>query len=129
MIYDANNFPSGSQLKCDLCVVGSGAGGSAAAMIAAEAGLKVVVLEAGGFVTPEQSTQREEEMFKKLLWQSGTRSTVDKSVKIHQGLGVGGSTLHNITLCKRIPQTILKEWIHNRGMHHLPLKKWQALYT
>lgn len=128
MIFDANNLPSGAKLQCDVCVIGSGAGGSAAAMVAAEAGLNVVVLEAGGFVTPEQSTQREEEMFKKLLWQGGTRTTKDKAVKIHQGLGVGGSTLHNINLCKRIPEPILKEWLRDRGLRHLPLSQWNALY-
>src|SRR5947207_1378427 len=38
------------QLDCDVVVVGSGSGGGAAAAVLAEAGLDVVVLEAGEYV-------------------------------------------------------------------------------
>lgn len=129
MIYDATALPSPLEIEADLCVVGSGAGGAAVAMVAAEAGLKVVVLEAGAFVTPDDMTQREAQMFPQLYWESGARTTDDRAIHIHQGKGVGGSTLHNVNLCKRIPDVILQEWVHDRGLRHLPLTRWHALYA
>ena len=124
MIVDAHTLGSPLQLQADVCVVGSGPGGSTAAMVAAEAGLDVLVLEAGAFIPPSAMTQREEEMLPQLLWANGGRTTLDKAVRIHQGRGVGGSSLHNINLCKRIPDVLLDEW----GLEHLPPTAWHRLY-
>ncbi|MFO0761615.1 MAG: GMC family oxidoreductase [Byssovorax sp.] len=129
MIFDANDLPSGSRVKADLCVVGSGAGGSMVAMVAAEAGLSVVVLEAGEFLTPADMVQREEVMLPRLYWDSAGRTTADRAVKIHQGHGVGGSTLHNLNLCKRIPRVIQEQWTRDRGLQHLTPADWDALYA
>ncbi len=128
MIYDASTFPLPHTIDADLCVIGSGAGGSTVAMTAAEAGLRVVVLESGGFVPPDQMTQREEEMLPRLLYANGSQTTTDRGVHIHQGRAVGGSTVHNINLCKRIPDAILAEWERERGMEYLPASAWSALY-
>ena len=97
-------------IQADLCVVGSGPGGAMAAAIAAEAGLKVVVLETGALVTPGQMNQREADMFPKLLWEAGGRMTADRAIRIHQGHGVGGSSLHNLNLCKRVPASMRARW-------------------
>jgi choline dehydrogenase-like flavoprotein len=128
MIYDASRLPLPLRLRADLCVVGSGAGGSMAAMVAAEAGLSVVVLEAGEYLTPADMVQREEEMLPRLYWDSGGRTTADRAVKIHQGRGVGGSTLHNLNLCKRIPHSIRHRWAEQRRLSALPPAAWDALY-
>ena len=129
MIYDASTLPLPLELSADLCVVGSGAGGAMAATVAAEAGLKVVVLEAGAFIPPSQMTQREEEMLPQLLWANGGRTTADRGVHIHQGRAVGGSTTHNINLCGRIPEPIRLEWTRTRGLKELPAERWEALYA
>lgn len=129
MIFDASHLPRPLKLKADLCVIGSGAGGAMAAMVAAEAGLSVIVLEAGEFLTPADMVQREEEMLPKLYWDAGGRTTKDRAVKIHQGRGVGGSTLHNLNLCKRIPLSIRERWAAERKLEHLPASAWDALYT
>ena len=128
MIFDASRLPHPLHLKADLCVIGSGAGGAMAAMVAAEAGLSVVVLEAGEYLTPADMVQREEEMLPRLYWDAGGRTTTDRAVKIHQGRGVGGSTLHNLNLCKRIHPKILEQWAAERKLEHLPKGAWDALY-
>ena len=128
MIYDASTFPGETTLHADLCVVGSGAGGSMAAMVAAEAGLKVVLLEAGELVLPETMNQREEQMLPRLLWESGGLTTDDRAVRIHQGRAVGGSTVHNLNLCKRAPEPVLAEWARTRGLAELGTERWRDLY-
>ncbi len=128
MIHDAASLTVPLTVVADLCVVGSGAGGAAAAMVAAEAGLRVVVLEAGPFLAPDHMTQREDRMLPQLYWDAAARTTADRGIRIHQGRGVGGSTLHNLNLCKRIPTPILSQWQRDRGLTHLPVARWQALY-
>ncbi len=103
MIHDASRLPCPLEIEVDVCVVGSGAGGTTAATMAAEAGKSVVVLEAGAFITPAMMTQREEQMLPQLLWEAGGRTTSDRAIRIHQGRSVGGSTMHNLNLCARIP--------------------------
>ncbi len=100
-----------------------------AAMVAAEAGLRVVVLEAGGFFAPEDMTQREEQMLPRLYWDGAGRTTADRRIRIHQGKGVGGSTLHNLNLCKRIADPVLHAWQRDHGMRHLSPEVWARLYA
>jgi choline dehydrogenase-like flavoprotein len=129
MIYDASTWSTPQTLQADLCVVGAGAGGAMAAMVAAQAGLRVILLEAGPFIAPEYMSQREEEMLPQLLWAHGGRATEDRAVRIHQGRGVGGSTLHNLNLCRRIPEPILREWERTRSLSQLDAARWRDLYA
>jgi choline dehydrogenase-like flavoprotein len=127
MIFDAAALAPG-HLDADLVVVGSGPGGATAARAAAEAGLRVVVLESGGLVTPSDATQREEEMLPRLFRLAGTMTTRDRAVRIHQGMGVGGSSLHNLNLIKRVPEALRARWSEARGLAHLPPARWAELY-
>lgn len=128
MIYDASTLGDALTLTADLCVVGSGPGGTSVATLAAEAGLRVVMLEAGELVVPGAMVQREERMFPRLYWDAAGRTNRDHSVRIHQGKGVGGSSLHNLNLCKRVPDELLARWDAERHLEHLPLARWHALY-
>ena len=128
MIHDASTLSLPLELEADLCVVGSGPGGATAATIAAEAGLKVVVLESGGFVPPSLMNQREEQMLPLLLAAGGGQTTSCRAIKVIQGRSVGGSSTHNINLCARIPEPIRRRWTADRGLKHLPPERWEDLY-
>jgi choline dehydrogenase-like flavoprotein len=97
-------------LHADAVVVGTGAGGSIVLRELARAGAKVVGLEEGGVVTPADMSQREDEMLPLLMQDMGGRMTIDLSIRVLQGRGVGGSTLHNTNLCKRTPDEVLERW-------------------
>jgi len=115
-------------LDCDVAVVGSGAGGSAAADALARAGHDVLVLEMGERQEPSTFTQREEDMLPRLFQDAGARTTLDGAITVMQGKGLGGSTLHNLNLCKRVDDTLLDRWAEDRGLPDLP-SRLQAAYA
>lgn len=110
MIHTAYTPGAPRDVEADVCIVGTGAGGSAAAYALAKMGKSVVMLEAGSFFTHRDFTQREEQMMPRLFYDAGGRRTKNQAIRIVHGQGVGGSTLHNINLCKRIPDVLLDEW-------------------
>lgn len=103
----------------DVCVIGSGAGGAVAAKELAQAGLSVVVLEAGENHDPTTFSRRTPEMLLRLFWEGGMRATHDGSVLISQGRGVGGSTVHNLCYAVRPPNSILARWEAEFGIQDL----------
>ena len=103
-------------LDADAVVVGTGAGGSMALRELARAGLDVVGLEQGPFVTSRDFDQREDHMLPVLFEDAGGRTTEDMAVRVLQGRGVGGSTIHNTNLCKRTPSEILALWADKYGV-------------
>ena len=98
------------QERADVCVIGSGAGGAVVAKELAEAGLSVIILEAGENHDPSTFSSYEPEMLRRLFWDSGLRRTRDNAIVISQGRGVGGSTVHNLCYAVRPPQVILDRW-------------------
>ena len=106
--------------QVDAVVVGSGAGGSAAAERIAAAGHSVLVLEMGQRETPETFTQREADMLPRLFQDGAARTTLDGAIAVMQGKGLGGSTLHNLNLCKRVEDDLLDKWAQDRALPELP---------
>ena len=103
----------------DVCVIGSGAGGAVAAKELAQAGLSVVVLEAGENHDPATFSRHTPEMLLRLFWDGGMRTTHNGSVLISQGRGVGGSTVHNLCYAVRTPDPILEKWETKLGIQDL----------
>ena len=98
------------RMDTDVVVVGSGAGGAMAASEIAQGGARVIVLEEGPALRLEDMLQREVEMMARLYQERGGRATNDLAIRVLGGRNVGGSTVHNLNLCKRIPDPILESW-------------------
>ena len=98
------------QLSCDVCVVGSGAGGGVAAAVLAAAGLDVVVLEAGGAFDERDFDGAELDGLQRLYHGGGTTSSDDWSVSILAGACLGGGTVVNYTTSFRPPADVREEW-------------------
>src|SRR2546425_9243909 len=119
MITTGKQIAGDLDLKVEVCVIGSGAGGAVVAKELAEAGRDVIVLEQGGYYTKDDFTQREEEMMALLYEDMGQRATVDQSIIILQGRNVGGSTVHNLCYCFRTPAPILDKWHREDGVRDM----------
>ena len=103
-------------LVCDVCIVGSGAGGAVLAAGLVERGLKVVMVEEGGYFSRENFSLHERDAYFNLYQERGTRSTADLAVTLLQGRSVGGSTTVNWTTCFRTPERILDIWQRRFGV-------------
>jgi len=116
---------------CDVCVIGSGAGGGTLAAELVARGLDVVMLEAGGYHTRRDFDLHEETAFPMLYQGRGTRATSDLAISILQGRSVGGSTTINWTTCFRTPERILKHWETHHGIEGLDSQTltphWEAV--
>ncbi|MCK6555391.1 GMC family oxidoreductase [Candidatus Binatia bacterium] len=119
MIVKGRTLDRDVDLRCEVCVIGSGAGGAVVARELAGVGRDVVVLEQGGYYTKADFTQREDEMMPLLYEDMGQRATDDGSVIILQGRNVGGSTVHNLCYSFRTPAPILDRWAREDGVREM----------
>jgi choline dehydrogenase-like flavoprotein len=98
------------ELDCDVCVVGSGAGGSVAAAVLAGSGLDVVVLEAGDYYDDGDFDGGELGGFRRLYLDGGTAATDDHGIVLLAGACLGGGTVVNYTTSFRTPDDVRAEW-------------------
>jgi choline dehydrogenase-like flavoprotein len=97
-------------LECDVCVVGSGAGGAVIAARCAAAGKQVLVLEAGGYRNEADFKQLELPGYLELYYGGGLAASESGSIAILAGATLGGGTVVNYMNCVRPPERILAEW-------------------
>ncbi len=94
----------------DVCIIGSGAAGAVLAKELVEAGLRVVLLEKGGYYEGKDMNQRDADMLP-LLWKnSGFNFDDNLKIAIAQGSCLGGSTIINDAVCFDPPQRVREEW-------------------
>jgi choline dehydrogenase-like flavoprotein len=103
----------------DVCVIGSGAGGSVVAARLAAAGARVVVLEEGPWFQPSDADLLESTAYPRLYQDHGQRATADLAITILQGRSIGGSTTVNWTTSFRTPERVLEHWRAVHGIETL----------
>lgn len=103
---------SGEQeLECDVVVIGTGAGGAAAAWELASRGLAVVLLEEGHYHDRRDFTGRLTDVIPKLYRSLGATCAIGNNlIPIPIGRSVGGTTTINSGTCLRTPDATLADW-------------------
>jgi choline dehydrogenase-like flavoprotein len=94
----------------DVCIIGSGAGGSVMACRAAQAGRSVLVVERGPYTRAAEMTDRELEMIPRLYKDGGLHMNAGLDMFILQGTCVGGSTTLSNMVMMRAPEHVFTEW-------------------
>jgi choline dehydrogenase-like flavoprotein len=105
-----------TELDCDVCVVGSGAGGGVAAGVLASAGLDVIVIEAGGYFSEEDFDGDELSGYARMYLNGGGVATDNQSIGLLAGSCLGGGTLVNYTWCFRPPDFVREDWKERFGL-------------
>ena len=109
--------PAGAEEECDVVIVGSGAGGAVTAAILAEAGLDVIVLEAGGAYDRESYPADPLEAIAALYRDGGlTIAEGRPAIPVPVARAVGGTTVVNSGTCFRAPDQVLAEWRERFGV-------------
>lgn len=107
-----------SLTRCDVIVVGSGAGGAFAARTLARAGLDTVIIEEGRrFGVEEFRTRNAAERFGELYRDGGATIAIGRpTIVLPIGRGVGGTTLVNSGTCYRPPERVVAAWCDRGGL-------------
>ena len=108
-------------IEADVVIVGSGAGGAAAARTLASRGLAVVILEAGKFLGRNDYAGSVLVRSAAIYASLGLQYTVgNASIFLPTGEAVGGTTTINAGTCLRTPPWILRHWREEQGLDFGP---------
>jgi choline dehydrogenase-like flavoprotein len=109
--------PRGEGEECDVVIVGSGAGGAVAAATLAEAGLDVLVLEAGDHFNRDSYPADRLGAIQTLYREAGLTIADGKPpIPVPVAKVVGGTTVINSGTCFRAPDSVLEEWRGEFGL-------------
>ncbi len=104
----------------DFVVVGSGAGGAAAAVQLARGGANVALVEAGAWRDPDDYPHSVYGQFRDLMDDWGAQVTVGRALwPVVQARTVGGTTVINSAICVRTPGDIFRQWEAEHGLKDL----------
>jgi choline dehydrogenase-like flavoprotein len=110
---------AGINLDADVLIVGSGAAGAVTAYELARSGAKVVVLEAGPYISSSEFQEHAPTALETLYQDSGNQLNSTGDLAILQGKCIGGSTVVNAAACFRVPDQVLEHWSEEHGLDNL----------
>ena len=101
----------------DYVVVGSGAAGASAARMLCETGRSVAIVEEGPPVATADFVDRALPTFARLYRERGAQTTTGLApMVVIQGRCVGGSTVVNSGIMRRLPEEVWQEWAADHGL-------------
>ncbi|HEX8645326.1 MAG TPA: GMC family oxidoreductase [Thermoleophilaceae bacterium] len=109
----------GATLEADAVVVGSGSGGSVVAGTLAKQGLKVLVVEAGGYFNESDFAQLELKAYQDMYWRGGPNPTADGNITLQAGTALGGGSVINWQNCLRTKPWVREQWEREFGLEGL----------
>ena len=112
--------PGARPMRTKIAIVGSGAGGSIAAHVLAEAGHEVLMVERGRHVDPDTFSEDEAEQYGRLYSDGALQLSRDFSFQVLQGMCVGGGTVVNNAICIDPPVAVLERWYEEYDSGLLP---------
>lgn len=121
LILGHSDLTADIEWSCDVCIVGSGAGGAVLAAGLAARGVDVILVEEGTHFTRKDFTLQESDALPAMYQERATRASADVAVTVLQGRSLGGSTTINWTTCFRTPERILDHWAKVHGIEGLDL--------
>lgn len=103
--------------RCDVVVVGSGAGGASAARVLAERGLEVIVVEEGDYHDAASFSPDPIDALATLYRDGGLTFCEGRpGIPLPVGRCVGGTTVVNSGTCLRPPMDVLARWRDGHGI-------------
>lgn len=116
-ITDGASAAEDLELACEVVVIGTGAGGAAAAYELARRGRAVLLLEDGAFYTRADFDGRPTTAYKNMYLGLGSTIALGNiAAPVMAGRGVGGSTVINSGTCYRAPDGTLARWGAEHGL-------------
>lgn len=115
-IHQHTDYLHDTTVEVDVCIVGSGCGGATVAHKLAQAGVRVAVLEQGGYYPSNSFDQNELNMNAKLSADRGLRTSADGGVSLQSGNNVGGASVHYWADSFRTPEDRLELWKARYGI-------------
>lgn len=113
--------PRAEAIRCDVVVVGSGAGGATAARVLAEAGLDVVIVEEGEHHDARDFTTDPAHALATLYRDGGLTACDGRPpVPLPVGRCVGGTTVINSGTAVRPPSDVFARWRDEHGIAWAP---------
>lgn len=108
----------------DVCIVGSGAGGSVLARELARDGRSVIVVEEGGHYSPQEyGAMTPSNSFRRLSREAGMSVALGLGdtplISLLAGKCVGGSSVLTGGVCFRIPEEVLHTWSTELGLDRM----------
>ncbi len=113
----ASLVPAAPVEHCDVVIVGSGAGGAAAARVLAERGIDVIVVEQGAYHDARDYSTDPLAALAMLYRDAGTTLCEGRPrIPLPVGRAVGGTTVINSGTCLRTPREVLERWRADFGI-------------